>query len=106
MVRNVNAGAALIDAPQQISQRTVNGIDRDLDEAITQRAPNVALNLSATQIIDSAGLNWLLNAQSRLAASNITLHLVAVPPIVVDILLATRLDSRFTVSALEEVMRA
>lgn len=97
MVRNVNAGAVTIIAPQQISQRTINGMDRQLDDAITQRVGVVDLNVSATQIVDSAGLNWLLNAQSRLAATNIRLQLVEVPTILQDVLLATRLDSRLTV---------
>jgi anti-anti-sigma factor len=105
MVRNVNAGAVTIIAPQQISQRTINGIDRQLDDAITQRVGVVDLNVSATQIIDSAGLNWLLNAQSRLAATNMRLQLVGVPAILQDVLLATRLDSRLTVVAAEGVTR-
>jgi anti-anti-sigma factor len=105
MVRNVNAGAVTIIAPQQITQRTVNGIDRQLDDAITQRVGVVQLNLSGTLIVDSAGLNWLLNAQSRLAATEIRLQLEEVPAIVQDILLATRLDSRLTIVRAEGVSR-
>ncbi len=105
MVRNVNAGAVTIVAPQQITQRTMNGLDRQLDDAITQRVGVVELNVAGTQIIDSAGLNWLLNAQSRLAATQIRLQLVEVPAIVQDVLLATRLDSRLTVVAPEGVNR-
>jgi anti-anti-sigma factor len=97
MVRNVNAGAVTIVAPQQITQRTMNGLDRQLDDAITQRVALVELNVAGTQIIDSAGLNWLLNAQSRLGATEIRLQLVEVPAIVQDVLVATRLDSRLTI---------
>ncbi|MGN6368705.1 MAG: STAS domain-containing protein [Phycisphaerae bacterium] len=105
MVRNVNAGAVSIVAPQQITQRTLNGIDRQLDDAITQRVGVVQLNVSGTQVIDSAGLNWLLNAQSRLAATQIRLELVEVPAIVQDILVATRLEPRLTVVRAEGVNR-
>ncbi len=105
MVRNVNAGAMTIVAPQQISQRTINGIDRQLDDAITQRVGVVELNVAATQIIDSAGLNWLLSAQSRLGATEIRLQLVQVPAIVQDVLTATRLESRLTIVRAEGVNR-
>jgi anti-anti-sigma factor len=105
MVRNVNAGAVTIVAPQQITQRTVNGIDRQLDDAITQRVGVVELNLGGTQIIDSTGLTWLLNAHSRLAATQIRMQLVEVPAVIEDVLMATRLDGRLTIARPDGVTR-
>ena len=96
MVRNVTAGALVIPAPQQISANTVPTLERQIDEAIAQRASAVEFDLAITQIIDSAGLNWLLNSQSRLGTMNIPLRLAGAPPIIIDVLHATRLESRFT----------
>lgn len=96
MVRNVD-NAAVITAPQQISQRTMATLERQVDDAIAQRAAAVHIYLAATQSIDSAGLNWLVNTHNRLTVAEIPLRLVEVPAIISDIFLATRLDTRLTI---------
>ena len=102
MVRNVDnpspSPTVQISTPQQISQRTIVLLERQIDDAVAQSAGAIEMNLSATQMIDSAGLNWLVQTQTRLSAVNMQLRLIEVPPIVSDIFLATRLDSRFHVS--------
>src|SRR4051812_1654664 len=99
MVRNLEATASCMQlmAPQQISQRTLATFERQVDDAITQKAESVGLNLSAVQIIDSHGLNWLLGTLARLTTCGIQMHLVNPSPIMNDVLLSTRLDARFTI---------
>jgi anti-anti-sigma factor len=100
MVRNVEppAGPSLqITLPQQISLRTVPLLERQLDDAFAQRAAAVELLAAAVQIVDSAGLNWLLTARTRLEAAGAALKIMDPSPIVTDAFIATRLDSRFTI---------
>ena len=96
MVRNVDSGLEPVKlaAPQQLNQHTVSAVERQIDEAISQRAPLVELDMSAVQVMDSAALNWLLEIDARLKNSNSGLRLVKLPMLVEDILMATRLDSR------------
>ena len=84
-----------VAAPQQISQRTIPTLERQVDEAIGSKPLTIDLNLSAVQILDSAALNWLLGLQVRLDGMGIRLRLADPPPLVVDIFMATRLDGRF-----------
>src|ERR1035437_5110269 len=99
MVRNVepSAGRVPITPPQQISQRTLTQLERQLDDAIARRATALEILLAGVQVIDSAGLNWLLTVKSRLEVAGIELVLVEPSAIVSDILMATRLDERFTI---------
>ena len=82
---------------QQIVQRTLPALERRLDEVIVSKPEAIDLVLSAVQIIDSAGLTWLLSMQARLETLGIRLRLVDPSPIMSDVLLATRLDARFTI---------
>jgi len=68
-----------------------------LDEVIAGKPGVIDVVLSAVQIVDSAGLNWLLSIQARLETLGIRMRLVDPSPIMADVLLATRLDARFTV---------
>ena len=84
-------------AAQQVIQRTLPALERRLDEVLAGKPEVVDLGLSAVQVIDSSGLNWLLSIQSRLETLGIRMRLVDPSPIMADVLLATRLDARFTV---------
>jgi anti-anti-sigma factor len=90
-----------IIAPQQIVQRTIPTLQQRVDEAITAKAAVVNLLLSSVLTIDSAGLNWLLAVHAQLETLGMHLLLRDPSPIVSDVLLATRLDSRFTVAVTE-----
>ena len=98
MVRNVEpAGPALqIILPQQITVRTIPLLERQLDDALAQSASSVEMIAGPVQIVDSAGLNWLLTAKTRLETAAQMLKIVDPSPIVIDAFTATRLDSRFT----------
>jgi anti-anti-sigma factor len=99
MMHSVDTGAEAvpITASQQIIQRTLPVLERRVDEAIAGKPAVLDLVTSSVQIIDSAGLNWLLSVQGRLETLGIRLRLLDPSPILADVLLATRLDSRFTV---------
>lgn len=99
MVRHAVPGmhAATIAAAQQFIQRTLPTLERRVDESIAEKPEAIDLLLSSVQIVDSAALNWLLSVAGRLETLGIRLRLVDPSPLVGDVLLATRLDSRFTV---------
>jgi anti-anti-sigma factor len=86
-----------IVATQQVVQRNLPAMERQVDDAIAEKVDAVDLDLSHVQIVDSASLSWMLSIQSRLETLGMRLRLVDPSPIMADILLATRLDSRFTV---------
>jgi anti-anti-sigma regulatory factor len=89
---------APIIAPQQIVQRTIPALELHVDDAVAAKPAVVDMILAGVLIIDSAGLNWLLAVQSRLETLGLRLRLLDPPPIISDVLLATRLDSRFTIA--------
>jgi len=99
MVRNADTGmhAIPILAAQQIVQRTLPTLERRVDEVIAAKPEVIDLMVSAVQIVDSIGLNWMLAMQTRLETLGIRVRLVDPSPIMSDVLLATRLDARFTV---------
>src|SRR6188768_932748 len=89
--------AVSVTAAQQIISRTVTLLERKFDDVLAAKPEAVDLNLSAVQIIDSAGLNWLLSMKSRLETLGTRLRLVDLSPVMVDALLATRLETRLGV---------
>jgi anti-anti-sigma factor len=99
MVRNVEpTGAAVqILLPQQITVKTLPLLERQVDDAIAQRATAVEMLAGGVQIMDSAGLNWLLTARARLEVGGCTLKIVDPSSITMDVFVATRLDSRFVI---------
>jgi len=99
MVRMLDPGmqAVPVTAPQQIVQRTVPTLERQVDDALGTAGQGVDLILSQVQIVDSSGLNWLLQTQARLETLGKKLRLVDPSPIFSDVLVATRLEQRFNI---------
>lgn len=94
---DAQANAIPVMAPQQLIQRSIALLERQVDDAVAARPPAIDLVLSAVQIVDSGGLNWLLALHARLDTLNIRLRLANPSPIMADALVATRLDARLTV---------
>lgn len=88
---------AQIVAPQQVVQRSIPTLERQVDDAVAARPQAIDLVVSAVQVVDSAGLNWVLALPQRLETLNIRLRLVNPSSIMADALMATRLDARFTI---------
>jgi anti-anti-sigma factor len=86
-----------VTAAQQLVQRTLPTLERRFDEVIAAKPPVIDFVLAAVHVVDSVGLNWLLSMQARLETLGIRLRLLDPSPIMADILLATRLDARFTI---------
>ena len=107
MVRNTESPSrtAVVVAPQFISQRTVGGLDRLIDDAIAQRPELIDMAMGGVQGLDSAGLGWLVSVQERLSGLGMKLRLADPSELVQDILLATRLDTRFAVHCTTGVAR-
>jgi anti-anti-sigma factor len=107
MVRNIETGgqSAQVTGPQQISQKTIPLLERQVDEALAQKAEVVDFLMGGVQMIDSVGLTWMLALQSRLMTVNVRLRLTDPAEIVSDILMATRLDTRFVTHFTEGVKR-
>jgi anti-anti-sigma factor len=87
---------------QQVVQRSIPMLERLVDDAVAARPQTIDLVVSGVQIIDSAGLNWLLALSSRLETLKIRMRLVNPSAIMADALLATRLDARFTIQSTHE----
>ncbi len=101
MVRSVEAETAprLWEPPQHITQAALAALDAQVAEAILRKAERFGISLAHVQSIDSAGLNWLLSAQTRLAAQGIQMVLHDPSPVCRDIFIATRLEQRFKIVA-------
>jgi anti-anti-sigma factor len=87
-----------VAASQQLIQRSVPTLERLVDDAIAARPAAIDLVVSAVQIVDSGGLNWLLALHARLDTLNIRLRLTNPSPVITDALAATRLDARLAVA--------
>ena len=90
--------AVSVTAAQQIVSRTIPLLERKFDDALAGKPAAIDLILSAVQIVDSAGLNWLVALQIRLESLGTRLRLVELSPVMADVLLATRLDTRLGVA--------
>ncbi|HVS69802.1 MAG TPA: STAS domain-containing protein [Phycisphaerae bacterium] len=106
MVRNIDPPeSAVIRAPQHMNQRTVGTLDTLVDDTIVRKVGIVDVAMDGVQSVDSAGLNWLIAVNERLQSLNMKLRLADPPELVQDILLATRLDTRFAVHCSMGAMR-
>ncbi len=99
MVRNVEPELrpAVIAAPQFITQRTLGNLERLMEQAIAEKPDVIDMALGNVQGIDSAGLGWLVGVQERLSGLGMKLRLADPTELIQDILMATRLDTRFAV---------
>ena len=104
MVRNVNpdASARIVSAPQHMTQTCLPGLDQQIDQALAAKPSAILLDLSTLQAVDSASLNWLLQTLARLATQQVELRIHNPSETCHDVLLATRLDSRFTITTTPE----
>lgn len=60
-------------------------------------APMVVCDLSQVQLIDSDGLEWLLDAADEICVNGGTMKLASATPLVADILRLTGVEDRFEV---------
>lgn len=96
MVRNnlSDAQTQVLNSPPFLVENSLGALDHQIVQAMLQKPVALALDCSAIQAVDSAGLNWLLAVQSRLTMQSIAFFIQAPSPILTSIFLATRLDQR------------
>ena len=105
MVRSAGQSMQSVHVPvaQQVLQRTLATLERRIDEAVAGKPEAVDLMMSNVQLVDSAALNWLLAIRMRLETMGIQLRIVNPSPVMKDVLLATRLDTRLTVENTNDI---
>lgn len=104
MVRNshLEGRSAQLSCPPTLAQASLAAMERQVDEALLAKPESVWVDLAAVQAVESAGLEWLIVVQSRLAAQGIQLVLKRPSKLMSDVLIATRLDSRFRIDSPEQ----
>ena len=88
---------------QQVLQRTLATLNAKSTKPSPGKPEAVDLMMSNVQLVDSAALNWLLAVRMRLETLGIQLRIVNPSPVMKDVLLATRLDSRLIVETTNDV---
>jgi anti-anti-sigma factor len=99
MVRNSELASDIIKPPESITQSALGGLDKQIDAAVDAHSSSVMIDFSGVESIDSAGLNWLLEAQTRLARTDIALLIQNPSPFCLDVFIATRLETRLKIVA-------
>jgi len=91
-------GAVKVVTGQQVLNReTVAAAARVCDEALAQGQPRLVFDLQGVPLIDSAGLELLLDVRDRCAKRGGALHLAAPSVLCTDILKATQVASKFAI---------
>ena len=91
-------GAIKVVAGQQVLNReTVAHAQRVCDEALAQGQPRIVFDLQGVPLIDSAGIELLLEVRDRCAARGGALHLAGPTALCSDILVATQVARQFAI---------
>lgn len=80
-----------------LNVETAKDLDALFDECLGAGQPRIVLDLEAVPLIDSAGLELLLEFQERCVERGGTIKLAAPTPLCRDILTVTDMISRFEV---------
>lgn len=93
-----NQGAVrVIGGDQSLTAETVAAAGKVCDEALQQGQPRLVFDLQAVALMDSAGLELLLDVCDRCTDRGGALHLAAPNALCRDILRATSVADRFTI---------
>ena len=91
-------GAVKVIAGHQVLNRdTVADALRVCDEALAQGQPRLVFDLQSVPLIDSAGLELLLDVRDRCSKRGGALHLAGPTSLCSDILVATQVASKFAI---------
>ena len=78
-----------------LTHEHLDSLDEIVQEIVTIGPPHVVFDFSDVPLVDSAGLEKLLDFKDAMTSRGGTLKLAAMNHLVNDILYATRVDSRF-----------
>ena len=93
----VDARTHVIHVKGEIHVSTAPEFAQRLDEAISQDAPAIVLDLTAVEFIDSTGLSVLLNGLRRVTRVRGSMILACANPTVLRLFEITKLDSTFDI---------
>lgn len=98
MIRIEAQGAVdVIRVDGALNETTVDELQHAWQEVLRSGAPMVVCDMSGINLIDSVGLEWLLDAQEEVAVRGGAMKLAGCPPLVNDILRVTGVRERFEV---------
>ena len=98
----LDARTHVIHVKGEIHVSTAQEFAQRLDDAISQDATAIVLDLTEVEFIDSTGLSVLLNGLRRLTRRKGNLVLVCTNPTVLRLFEITRLDSTFDIVGTRE----
>ena len=87
----------IISGQQVLNRETVAAAGKVCDEALSQGQPRLVFDLQSVPLVDSAGVELLLDVRDRCSQRGGALHLAAPTVLVRDILVATYAISQFAV---------
>ena len=87
----------LIAGHQVLNRDTVADARRVCEEALAQGQPRIVFDLQGVPLIDSAGIELLLDVRDRCASRGGALHLAGPTTLCSDILVATQVARQFAI---------
>lgn len=98
MIRIETQGAVdVLTIDGTLNAEKTGELSKTLDQVTMAGAPMVVCDMAHTQLIDSDGLEWLLNACDQVAACGGAMKLSGLTPLVADILRLTGVAERFEI---------
>ena len=93
--RNLQGAVHVIWGDLPLTHEPLESLDVLVQEIVATGPPHVVFDFSDVPLIDSAGLEKLLDIKDTLTAMGGTLKLAALNHLVRDILYATQIENRF-----------
>ncbi len=98
MFERTRQGAVdLIRGDQPLTKLTLEDFSRHVDHCVNQRQPRIVLDMSGIPLIDSRGLEFLVDCQRQSIARGGSIKLAALSSLCFDILKATNVIAIFDV---------
>jgi anti-anti-sigma factor len=93
--RNLQGAVDLIRGDDPLNSEHVDRLARVMDDCLLRGQPRIVLDLSKVPLIDSAGLEYLLNTQEECHRRGGALKLAAANPLCDEILSVTGVARQF-----------
>lgn len=97
MTRTKTGPLTLITLSQPLVEDRLDPVRKALEECLAAGETRLVLDLRGVSAIDSCGLEFFLDMRDALAGRGGSLRLVNPPPLIADVLAATRLRHEFEI---------
>ncbi|WP_425397164.1 STAS domain-containing protein [Aeoliella sp.] len=98
MIHTETQGAVdVVKVDGTLNAEKIGELAQTLERLTKAGAPMVVCDLAHTQLVDSDGLEWLLDASDQVASCGGTIKLSGLSPLVADILRLTGVAERFEI---------